>query len=56
MTNLRCQDYGYKCDYIVEGETNSVINGYKEHMNDVHGIDYSTESVLQFVKRKKEDI
>ena len=54
MTSLRCQDYGYKCDYIAEGETDRVIDDYKEHMNDVHGIDYSRESVLQFVKRKKD--
>ncbi len=52
MINLRCQDYGYECEYVTEGEIDKVVDDYKEHMNDVHGMEYSRESVLLFVKRK----
>lgn len=52
MINLRCQDYGYECEYVTEGEIDKVVDDYKEHMNDVHGIEYSRESVFLFIKRK----
>ena len=52
MTSLRCRDYGYECEYVSEGKIDEVIDDYKEHMSEEHGIDYSRESVLQFVKRK----
>jgi len=52
VISLRCQDYGYECEYVTDGEIDKVVDEYKEHMNDVHGIEYSRESVLLFVKRK----
>ncbi|WP_316505499.1 DUF1059 domain-containing protein [Nitrosopumilus sp.] len=52
MVNLRCKDYGYKCEYMTNGEIDKIVDDYKEHMNDIHGIDYSRESVMLFVKRK----
>ena len=52
MVNLRCNDYGYECEYISEGEIDEVVENYKEHMNNEHGIDYSKESILEFIKRK----
>ena len=52
MINLRCRDYGYECEYVTEGEIDKVVDDYKEHMNDIHGIDYSRESIMLFVKRK----
>ena len=52
MTNLRCQDYGYECEYVTDGNIDKVIDDYRKHMDQEHGIDYSRESVLQFVKRK----
>ena len=53
MTSLRCQDYGYECDYVSEGEIDNIVDDYREHMNQIHGIDYSRESILLFIKRKK---
>jgi len=52
MVKLRCDDYGYECKFISKGEIDKVVNDYKEHMNDEHGIDYSKESILEFIKRK----
>lgn len=53
MVNLRCNDYGYECEYESEGEIDKVIDDYREHMNEEHGIDYSKEVILKFIKRKK---
>ena len=52
MVNLRCHDYGYECKYETEGDIDRVIDDYRNHMNDIHGIDYSRESVKLFVERK----
>ncbi len=53
MVNLRCNDYGYECEYESEGEIDKVIDDYREHMNEENGIDYSKEIILEFIKRKK---
>jgi len=52
MVNLRCNDYGYECEYVSEGEIDEVVENYREHMNNEHGIDYSKESIMEFIKRK----
>ncbi len=52
MVSLQCKDYGYECEYVTEGEIDNVIEDYKQHMDKVHGIDYSKEVIMDFVKRK----
>ena len=52
MARLRCSDYGFECDFIADGETENVIGEFKEHMEDVHGIDYSREVLMQFIIRQ----
>ena len=37
---------------IWQGEIDKIIDDCKEHMNDIHGISYSRESIMLFVKRK----
>jgi len=53
MTNLRCGDYGYDCDYIIEGAIEKVVFDYWEHMNDEHGINYPKGRICEIIKRKK---
>ena len=53
MVSLRCKDYGYECNYVAEGEVDKVVDEYKEHMEEEHGIDYSKETIMNFVNRKK---
>ena len=55
MVNLRCDDYGFECDYVIEGTIEKVVFNYWEHMNNEHGIDYSKESIWGSVKRKKSE-
>ena len=42
MANLRCGDYGYDCDYIIEGAIQEVVFEYWKHMNNKHE-EYKTQ-------------
>jgi predicted small metal-binding protein len=54
MAKLRCSDYGYECDFISEGEMEEVIQEFGKHTEEVHGIDYSKEALMQFILRQKD--
>lgn len=54
MAKLKCNDYGFECDFAVEGEMEDVIDKFRVHTDDEHGIDYSKEAVMQFLLRKQE--
>ena len=53
MARLRCSDYGFECDFVAEGEVESVMVLFGSHSEEEHGIAYSKESLLQFIIRKK---
>ena len=53
MAKLKCMDYGFECDYIAEGEMEQVIEDFRKHTDEEHGIDYSKEAVMQFLLRKQ---
>jgi len=53
MAKLKCADYGFECDFVAEGEMEKVIVDFRTHTDDVHGIDYSKEAVMQFLLRKQ---
>jgi predicted small metal-binding protein len=53
MAKLKCNDYGFECDFSVEGEIEQVIENFRNHTEDTHGIDYSKEAVMQFLLRKQ---
>jgi len=53
MAKLKCKDYGFECDYVSEGEIEHVINDFRTHTDDIHGIDYSKEAVMQMLLRKQ---
>ena len=53
MVSLRCNDYGYECNYVTEGDNDKVVEEYKKHMDEEHGIDYSQETIVDFINRKK---
>lgn len=54
MPNLRCGDYGYDCDYKIEGAIEKVVFDYWEHMNDEHGIDYPKGRICEIIKKRKD--
>ena len=46
---LKCRDYGFGCDDVVTGEAGEVIEKFRVHMEEEHGIDYSKEAVIQMI-------
>ena len=46
-------DYGFECDFVVEGEIEKVIEDFRTHTEEEHGIDYSKEAIMQFLLRKQ---
>jgi len=53
MATLKCRDYGFDCDFEATGEDSTkVIEEYGKHSDEEHGIEYSKESLMQFILRK----
>ena len=52
MAKLKCMDYGFECDFVAEGEIEKVIEDFRNHTDEEHGIDYSKEAIMQFLLRK----
>ncbi|QDI89745.1 DUF1059 domain-containing protein [Candidatus Nitrosopumilus sp. SW] len=52
MAKLKCSDYGFDCDFNVEGDTEKIIEEFGTHTEDEHGIDYPKEALMQFILRK----
>ncbi|WP_316506429.1 DUF1059 domain-containing protein [Nitrosopumilus sp.] len=49
---LRCNDYGFECNFEVKGDKEHVVTQFMRHVNDEHGIDYTKEALMQFILRK----
>jgi predicted small metal-binding protein len=50
---LRCDDYGFECEYILDGEkTVSTIEKLRNHFEEAHGIDYTVEAVTQMITNR----
>ena len=49
---LDCKDYGFECGFQLEGQGLPLIEKLKGHFEEEHGIDYSTEAVIQMIANK----
>lgn len=50
---LSCNDYGFDCGFVSEGDdSGEIIQVFGEHMCDEHGIEYSKEALMQIIIRK----
>ena len=54
MVKLSCSDYGFDCDFMLEGEPSEIIEKFAKHTLDEHGIEYSKEALMQFIIRKSQ--
>ena len=54
MVQLRYSNYGFECDYVSKGEEEQVIEKFRKHMLDEHWVDYSKETLMQFISRDEE--
>ena len=53
MAQLKCRDYGFECEFVADGEMEKVIEDFRNHTDEEHGIDYSKEAIMQFLLRKQ---
>ncbi len=53
MIGLACIDYGFECNFVAQGDVEKIVDDFKTHMEEEHGIEYSREAVMQFVIRKQ---
>lgn len=49
---LTCRNYGFECDFEVEGDSSKVIEEFGDHTLEEHGIECGKESLMQFILRK----
>ena len=52
MVKFACRDYGFECDFVIDGDAVDVIEKYGKHSEEEHGIEYSKEALMQFILRK----
>jgi predicted small metal-binding protein len=53
MVKLQCKEYGFECEFSVEGEdVPKIIEDFGKHTEQEHGIEYSKESLMQVIMRK----
>ena len=52
MIKLKCNDYGFDCNFVSEGETELVLDEFGKHTDEEHGIDYSKDVLMQIILRK----
>ena len=52
MTQLKCSDYGFECDFVTSAESGDVATQFSEHSDQVHGIEYPIEVIDQIIIRK----
>jgi len=50
---LRCGDYGFECDFILDEEKSiEQLEKLRNHFEAEHGIDYTIEAVTQMITNK----
>jgi len=53
MTKLCCVDYGFECEFVAEtGNDSELVEQFAKHTDEVHGIEYSKEALIQLIMRK----
>lgn len=49
---LCCNDYGFECEFVSEGQIEQVIEEFGKHTDEEHGIEYTKEVLMQVILRK----
>ncbi len=50
---LRCEDYGFECKYVLDEEkTLEMIERFRNHFEEEHGIEYTVEAVIQMITNR----
>jgi len=47
---LRCNEYGFECDFSLEGEKSmALLEKLRVHFEEEHGIEYPIDAVVQMI-------
>ena len=47
---LRCDEYGFECDFTLEGEKSlELLEKLRGHFEEEHGIEYPIDAVIQMI-------
>ena len=50
---LRCEEYGFECDFTLEGaESIELLEQLKTHFEEEHGIEYPIDAVIQMIQNR----
>jgi predicted small metal-binding protein len=50
---LVCSDYGFECDFVLDGRKSiSLLKKLRDHFEEEHGIDYPVDAIIQMVVNK----
>ena len=52
MVKAVCSDYGFDCDFVCEGDLDTVIDNFAKHCTEEHGIEYEEETLTKFLLNK----
>ncbi len=52
MARAVCRDYGFDCDFEIEGDLEEVATKFGKHSSDEHGIDYAKETLMKFMLKR----
>jgi len=52
VVTIRCDEFGYDCNYIASGNVEKVVFDYWHHMNNDHGIEYAPETLERYAQKK----
>ena len=53
MTHLKGSDYGFECDFMVDGDSDYIAHQFGQHADEIRGIDYHIVAINQIIGRKK---
>jgi len=47
---LRCDEYGFECDFTLEGKKSlELLEKLRAHFDEEHGIEYPIDAVIQMI-------
>ncbi len=50
VLKLRCDEYGFECNFSLEGEPNlGLLEKLRTHFEEEHGIEYPIDAVIQMI-------
>lgn len=49
---MTCADYGFECSFVIEVDSQDLLEEFGTHMAQVHGIDYQKESLMTMLASK----